>query len=495
MYFLSELLARVSFLNQVLLFHTILKQGPLLDLRIKVSQRQAQDILDSHTSIVKYEIIMQWIEKVEPFFTEQLQLLKNSWPALKYDIRQSTERTIRYSHGRRTPNRNAESYGWNDMALSVLDGNQDGYEESYAHITPLIAAILGHSHHAVSTLIEAGASVHGAQLSLAAAEDMTGTVFSPLTFQDLVEGHVLLTPLMVALMIRDAESLKLLIKAGAKADGLQGLHCTPLTYAVRGKLQEEAIILLELGAFTGNSLNYSIDGLSLLSTAIHNGLDEVALQMLEKKADPDFGGTPEGSTEDSTQGSTKVSNLIPYISVTPSPPPLLIAASRGNSAMANALIAAGATLDECWDWEVPSALFRRLRLPEHSGITALHTATLYGHEEIVRSLLNAGADTQMVTLRLANALFFAILGEQAEVAMMLIEHEAQSKKSKNLLPYAREWVYSLCSASKENHDDRDALNRRVKYLGNKCRCFDWKNEAYEIKKFRDAQIPRSRGKS
>ncbi len=123
------------------------------------------------------------------------------------------------------------------------------------------------------------------------------------------------------------------------------------------KIGDEALVreYIKVNQGFGESLNERNDeGTTALASAVMNGHTAIALALIHAGANPCVTSGKHVST-------------------------LFIAAARGNLAVVNALVAAGAA---------------KLNDLHFSGFTAVEAAAIYGHTEIVRVLLNAGAVIQ-----------------------------------------------------------------------------------------------------
>ncbi|KAL3686875.1 hypothetical protein R1sor_013184 [Riccia sorocarpa] len=84
-----------------------------------------------------------------------------------------------------------------------------------------------------------------------------------------------------------------------------------------------------------------------------------------------------------------------------------------------------------------------LQSPNRAGWTALHLACFYGHDEIVKSLLKAGADLEVRNNSGNTALQLACLKGNIEIAKTLLtsgaDIHAESDDKGTALDYAQEW--------------------------------------------------------
>jgi ankyrin repeat protein len=162
---------------------------------------------------------------------------------------------------------------------------------------------------------------------------------------------------------------------------------TPLLFAVNGGHQDAVRVLLEAGAKVDGALP---DGLTPLQLAQIRRHEVLALFLLEHGADPDIAG--------------------------PGFPPLHVAAYLSQPAIAKALIARGADVNA--RMMTPHRLIEALELgsnrrPGDTGVftnigsTPFVTAAKHGQIEIMRTLLDAGADPFLTAEAGENALMSA----------------------------------------------------------------------------------------
>lgn len=226
----------------------------------------------------------------------------------------------------------------------------------------------------------------------------------------------------------------------------------PLKWAAMSGHGDIVRYLLEQGApIPSEGAQYSWQDPGLLSGAALNGHEAVVELLLERGADPNGEESEEGIRplgRAACTGQLSIAKLLLKHGADPnlprtsrrnhysldidnSRPPLVIAASRGHIAVVELLLASGA--DPVWEstnagwWDIwISGLSQehRWQVPDGSSYQRTRTALLYaiedGHEEIVKVLLQAGADALDKDLPLA----WAAMAEKTEIAKLLLDHGA-----------------------------------------------------------------------
>lgn len=174
----------------------------------------------------------------------------------------------------------------------------------------------------------------------------------------------------------------------------------------------------------------SINGLSVLSAAIYRDLDQVVLKILQQGLNWIFQVTKSSRVLGRPEGS----------------PPLLVAVCYEKLETVRALIAAGAkinwTLSRGMGVHVPSSLW--FKIPDEDGLTVLQVAAAYGYSEIIHALLDAGAEIDILTKKNSSALYFAVVNQQVEAGLTLIQHKLMETKEDELFPHVKLWIEDLC---------------------------------------------------
>lgn len=294
-----------------------------------------------------------------------------------------------------------------------LAAGADPHAEARGGITPLLAAAYGGNVDAVRALVEAGARVNevpngfrawtwtGAKLPLgrqplaqAASVGDTALIVAARLGHDAVVDYLLShganpalanphndTPLGVAAEQGHAKIVGLILAKGVQPNegrssvpsfaggALVGLkpdeRNTPLIKATQGGHLDAARVLLEAKADPDIR---GFAGKTALYWAVERGYGDVVALLLEHKADPNI-KTDAGLT------------------------PLLEASKNGRVGIVKSLIASGAAVDAR---EGDDVLPGMLDTSGAAAMTALMFAAVGGHEDVVRALLDAGAD---VTIR------------------------------------------------------------------------------------------------
>ncbi len=188
-----------------------------------------------------------------------------------------------------------------------------------------------------------------------------------------------MTPLHYASRNGHTEIALALIKAGAPLDASDHKKKTPLHYASGNGSTEIALVLIKEGAKLDLVDDYKR---SPLRVAFCNGHTEIALALIEADVPWDLGVAPlviactTGNTKFASAAliktHVKLDGVDDYTKMTP----LHYASLHGNTDIALALIAAGASLD----------------VVSHSGETALSLANAGGHIECAKALQEAMAE-------------------------------------------------------------------------------------------------------
>jgi len=190
------------------------------------------------------------------------------------------------------------------------------------------------------------------------------------------EGY---TPLHIAVLHKQKEAIKTLVKLGANANAKNKDGETPLWTAVT-ELKNPNIVelLLDLGAKIDS--RRSDLGMTALDWAAFDGKLEMVKSLLNRGANPNAG-----------RGSTHSA-------------PIQQCAHSGNVDILRLLLKSGADVNAL-----------------HFGSHALGTAAVFGHEEFVRMLLEAGADTNQPEESGTTPLMCAVAGRNFEIVRMIVE--------------------------------------------------------------------------
>ena len=257
-----------------------------------------------------------------------------------------------------------------------------------------------------------------------------------------IEGY---TPLHAAALVGQTEMMQLLLLRGADKDALDNKAKTPLFWAVYNRHPSSALALLAAGADV--NLENGEFKIPVIQLAAQYGHVEILRAVIEHRADVDAankhgdtalhiaawykkteavdvlveaganiearnrtGRTPlHGAALE--EGAEMVQQLLQRGAdkdaledhkVTP----LFMAVSTGNSAVVLALLAAGADVSlPCGDLNSP----------------VLHAAAQYGRVEILRALIEHGADVDAIDAMYRTALNFAAKFNQTEAIDVLVE--------------------------------------------------------------------------
>ena len=249
--------------------------------------------------------------------------------------------------------------GRTEKALALIEAHpalaRSGVAGTWRWRHPILTAAACGNQRAVEALLDAGASI----------EAVAGGEWNP-------SG---LTPLGRALMAGHYELAEWLLERGAKPASHLSKGQSILAAAILHDQERAAHILIEAGAVTDHGSLHGIDELGELQLAALHGRTSVVELLLRR-------GYPRWADAEL--------------------PPLYLAAVFGHRACAELLLADGAEPDgyvlaalgdlegaRAWFAERPDDLDRRDPLER----TALFWAAWNGHETVVRSLLEVGANT------------------------------------------------------------------------------------------------------
>lgn len=190
------------------------------------------------------------------------------------------------------------------------------------------------------------------------------------------------TPLHAAALRNDADTVDSLLAAKASADVTNDAGATPLHYAIRS-----ARIVAALLAHGAKPDVISKAGITPLAGALHRA-DSFEVSRLLLAAGADVNGQHDGNVNEPTAS-------------------LSIAIQGGDARTIDLLLAAGAKTDT------------------ETGFAPLSAAALVGNVDLVRRLLDLGADINRATGFAGSALGLAFYGQQPAVAALLIERGAR----------------------------------------------------------------------
>jgi len=263
----------------------------------------------------------------------------------------------------------------NDVAgiLDCLNQGADIEETAKDGSTALIIAVLRGNLEAADVLIQNGANLNAINL----------------------KGW---TALMAAVRDANYSAVKFLLEHGADVNHLSPDHWTGLAEAAQSGYLDILEALLKYGADT--EVRSSHDWTPLMH-ACYRGDKACVGKLLEYGA-----GVESGSQRDET--------------------PMLLAAAAGHTEVVRILLGAGGHPDAAWaQKETSSEIAGALEAIERIyqlGWTPLMTACQNGHEEIVRLLLEAGANTEPRSPLKRNALEVARENGRTAIAKMLEDH-------------------------------------------------------------------------
>lgn len=224
------------------------------------------------------------------------------------------------------------------------------------------------------------------------------------------------TALAIAAKGGQPEMARFLLKKGAKVNKAPEGGFPPLSEAAKGGHLETVRVLLEKGADVRGK---SIDWTALYEASIH-GKAEVVQLLLEYGADVES-LTPSGSTalqEAARMGHEEVARLLVKEGADVSPPMVLYSlAGHGLEDLSLLVVERGANVNGM--------------APRMSG-TALHEAARTGLVELVRVLLDRGANAHMRDHEDRTPLDLALQNEHKDVAELL-RSCTTSQKEKNMI--------------------------------------------------------------
>ena len=252
-------------------------------------------------------------------------------------------------------------------------------------------------------------------------------------------------PIADAAMRGDIESVRSLLGRGADVNAVQGDGSTALHWAAYLEDLDMARLLLEAGANVG--VETRLGDLTPMLMASKNGNSEMLGLLIEAGSDangPDANGTTP-LMYSAASGKTDAVELllaegagVNAADTTTGQTAMMFAAARGRADVVRILGAAGADpnrltkLSEVIPWrdrfrdDDGNAMVREDREERFSGgFSALHFAAREGHLDVVRELVAAGADVNLVaTSDGASPLNAAIINASLDVAAFILEQDA-----------------------------------------------------------------------
>ncbi|MCH9693583.1 MAG: ankyrin repeat domain-containing protein [Gammaproteobacteria bacterium] len=248
----------------------------------------------------------------------------------------------------------------------------------------------------------------------------------------------MVTPLQVATLSGDPESVHKLVKSGADINALGEINRTPLHLAANFGLASMVELLLSLGADTGA---HNSNGASALWFAAEHG-DPAIFEMIWK-AGGDITYKPSETSvmqlmavAGETETVSAILDAEPDLVDSQGDRALSLAASKGQSAVTRLLIERGASPDYRRE-DGPTTLQRAIVSGDLETVVAvleagvdpnetyddrlssLSIAAGRGHINILRALINAGADVEAVNSVGRNSLFIAAQNGHHEIIEVL----------------------------------------------------------------------------
>ncbi len=215
-------------------------------------------------------------------------------------------------------------------------------------------------------------------------------------------------PLYIAVASHQPDVVDALLKAGAKPDA-QSLYGTPLTFAALTGNDAAVDKLLNLGA---NPNFLRADGNSVLMMGAYTGNPLVISKLLEHKANIDSRNYAKATALSYAcrEGNAAAAKLLLDAGADVDPSdclsqtPLMLAAQTGRADLVPMLLAHGASVNA----------------RDASGETPLILAAKYGDfPDVVRSLLNAGADKDVKDAEGKTAAYYAAARENRRTSALL----------------------------------------------------------------------------
>lgn len=307
----------------------------------------------------------------------------------------------------------AASHGDAKEVLESLESGADPDAASRTGVTPLLAAVYGGNVEAVRTVVERGAHINRIPRGYR-SWTWTGARI-PLGHQALAKAASLGdTALVLAAQLGHADIVSVLLEHGADPNLANLEGDTPLSVAAEQGHDKIVAMLLAKGV-DPNEAQRSAPAYTARATigikpeernppvclAAQGGYEETVKVLLEKGADPDVAGFA-GKTAlfwAVERGYVKVANLLldhhanPDIQSAAGMTPLMEASQDGRVELVRDLVAHHADLDAR---EGDEGLPGTVDVSGGTGMTALMMAVVGGHRDVVKILLDAGADTTLI---------------------------------------------------------------------------------------------------
>ena len=285
------------------------------------------------------------------------------------------------------------------------------------------------------------------------------------------------TPLMRAIHGQFPTIAVVLINAGADVSAANTYGVTPLYIAARITDAESTRALLRAGANANTALP---EGETVLMTAARAGSADIVRSLLA-------GGTSASALNDLVPVETADVQTAGYGSVV-SPvrrtnradvnahegwygqTALMWAAAAGHADIVRILLEAGANVDEhSHAIDTPrrnlESTYGNVDYPK-GGLTALHFAAREGQREAVQALIDGGADLDAVDEEGANALIFAVTSGHLDIATLLLEAGADPNVAdtygRTVLFAAADWNPGAAAAGDDIGQDGSAAENLAK---------------------------------
>lgn len=348
--------------------------------------------------------------------------------------------------------------------------------------SPLSLAAANADPRLIEALLKAGANVkttsgEGETVLMTAAR--TGNLQAVKTLiahgadVNAAEGWHQQTALMWAAGGDHADVVSLLLESGASVDAVSELGFTALHYAARNGANAPGKILLAAGADPNRELE---DGSSALMVAIVNASYELAVSMVERGA----------NVNTDTLGFTPLHQLVwtyhpPYQFHPPGPEVKKKTGSVDALGLARVLLAKGANTNARQTRQHPMG-YKLGQIGEFQGLTPLMLAARFQDLELMRMMLDAGADPTLRTNNKTNLLMVAagltaFMGEMPtfkpgsymETVKLAFEICGCDVNEQN----GRGWTALHAAVHREGND-------AIRFLASKGARFDLKNNEEDI---------------